>query len=260
MENLHYFRQMNRYFIELAYMGTGFSGFQIQENAPTIQLELQRAMETIFRTPFELTGSSRTDAGVHAYQNYFHFDTDQELNTARVYNINALLPPSIVVKSLVLMHSEAHCRFDAVSRWYQYTVCREKDPFMQDRSYYYPYALDLIRLNEAAALLSTYQDFTSFSKRNSQVKTHICTIKRSFWEERGNCLVFNIEANRFLRGMVRGLTGTQLQVGRGKLGLEEFRGVIEAKDATEADFAVPGHGLSLCAVRFPEGYFDKRGG
>ncbi len=250
---------MNRYFIELAYMGTGFSGFQIQDNVPTIQLEVQKALQTIFRESFELTGSSRTDAGVHAYQNYFHFDTGLELDTARVYNLNALLPSGIVVKSLRRMHPEAHCRFDALSRRYEYIVCREKDPFLQDRSYYYPYALDIERLNEAAAVLRGYQDFTSFSKRNSQVKTHICTIQQSFWELRGNCLVYTVEANRFLRGMVRGLTGTQLQVGRGKMAMAEFRGVIEAKDATEADFAVPGHGLSLCAVRFAEGYFEKAG-
>lgn len=248
---------MNRYFIELAYMGTGFSGFQIQDNAPTIQLEMQKALQTLFRVPFELTGSSRTDTGVHARQNYFHFDTDLELDLARVYNLNAILPETIVVKSMHLMHPEAHCRFDAVSRGYQYTIGREKDPFMRDRSYYYPYALDINKLNEAASLLFEYEDFTSFSKRNSQVRTHICKIKQSFWEERDNCLVYNIEANRFLRGMVRGLTGTQLLVGRGKLSLLQFREVIEAKDATEADFAVPGHGLTLCEVRYPDGYFEK---
>lgn len=248
---------MNRYFIELAYMGTGYSGFQIQDNAPTIQLEMQKALQTLFREPFELTGSSRTDAGVHARQNYFHFDTELDLDLSRIYNLNALLPGSIVIKSMQLMQPEAHCRFDATSRFYQYTICKEKDPFMRDRSYYYPYALDLGKLNEAASVLFDYDDYTSFSKRNSQVRTHICKIVQSYWVERDNCLIYNIEANRFLRGMVRGLTGTQLQVGRGKLSLAQFREVIELKDATEADFAVPGQGLTLSGVRYPEGYFGK---
>lgn len=241
---------MQRYFIELSYSGTAYAGFQIQENAPTIQSEVEKALAVFFKQAFSLTGSSRTDAGVHALQNYFHFDTETEIPQRVVYNINAILPPDIAVKRIFLVQQDAHCRFNAVSREYRYYVYREKDPFLRDRAYFFPYPLQLEQLNAAATLIKEHTDFTSFSKRNTQVKNFLCNIVESRWTDENNCLVYTVKANRFLRGMVRGLVGTMLQVGRGKTDIEGFRKIIESRNCAHADFSVPGHGLFLCSVNF----------
>lgn len=247
---------MNRYFIEVAYMGGRYAGFQRQENAPSIQWEVESAMEKILRVKIMLTGSSRTDTGVHALQNFFHFDVENALNLSIVYNLNAVLPADIAIKGLYPVADEAHCRFDAIARKYAYHVCMEKDPFRVGRAYFFPYRLDIDAMQEAARVLLSYTDFTSFSKRNTQVKTFICRVEQSYWEERENGFVFHVRANRFLRGMVRGLTGTMLKVGRGKLSVAGFREIIEKKDCTLADFAVPGHGLYLEKVIFPASVLD----
>jgi tRNA pseudouridine38-40 synthase len=233
------------------YKGAHYSGFQVQDNAPTVQAEVEKAFKTLQRQAVLLTGSSRTDTGVHARQNFFHFDYDAPLHPQFLYKINAILPRDIVIKNVYPVPAEAHCRFDAVSRSYRYYVYRQKDPFLEDRGYYFPFSIDIDRMHEAAAVIKTYTDFTSFSKRNTQVKTFICTILESEWRQEKDLLVYYIKANRFLRGMVRGITGTMLQVGRGKLTIEGFRKVIEAKDCRQADFAVPGHGLFLEAVEYP---------
>lgn len=251
-----YFRLMNRYFLEVSYKGTRYAGFQVQENAVTIQYEVEKVLAIFFRQPVSLTGSSRTDAGVHAWQNYFHFDIDIPVPQKVVYNLNAMLPPDIAINRLVLVKENAHCRFDAIAREYEYFIYQSKAPFLNDRAYYFPYTLDLPAMQAAANMILGYTDFTSFSKRNSQVKTHNCTIVYSEWVEReGGLSVYRVKSNRFLRGMVRGLVGTMLQVGRGKLSLDDFRRVIEARDCSEADFSVPGHGLFLVKVVYPDGYF-----
>ncbi|MBX3255161.1 MAG: tRNA pseudouridine(38-40) synthase TruA [Chitinophagaceae bacterium] len=241
---------MPRYFIEVAYKGTAYAGFQVQENAVTIQSELQKALAIFFRQPVPLTGSSRTDAGVHALQNFFHFDLEGDIPAKVIYNINAILPPDIAVKNIVPVSNDAHCRFDAVSREYRYFVYHTKNPFLPDRSYFFPYPLNKEKLQEAAAVIKEYTDFTSFSKRNTQVKTFNCSIMESEWQQDENGLVYNVKSNRFLRGMVRGLTGTMLQVGRGKIDIPAFRTIIEKRDCTLADFAVPAHGLFLCRVNY----------
>ena len=161
---------MPRYFLELAYKGTAYSGFQVQDNANTIQAEVQQALEIIFRTTFALTGSSRTDAGVHALQNYFHFDTELPVTGKIIYNLNALLPAAISVKGVYKVPAESHCRFDAVARSYTYYMYKRKNPFMKDRGWMYPYPVDLNLLNRAAGILLLYNDFTSFSKRNTQFR------------------------------------------------------------------------------------------
>jgi tRNA pseudouridine38-40 synthase len=242
---------MARYFLEMMYMGAGFSGFQIQANAVTIQSETEKALMVLLRKPVDLTGSSRTDAGVHALQNYFHFDWEGELSSSFLYNLNAILPPGISVRSVRQMADDAHCRFDAVSREYAYFIYSRKDPFRADRAWYYPFATDLSKLQWAAGALMDYEDFTSFSKRNTQVKTFRCRILESRWEELEDGLVYRVRANRFLRGMVRGLVGTMLQVGRGKLSEQESREVIDSRDCTRADFTTPAQGLFLVRVRFP---------
>lgn len=239
---------MARYFLELSYKGTAYSGFQVQDNAHTIQGEVQKAMQTLFRMPFELTGSSRTDAGVHANQNFFHFDTDLEIQQKHVYNLNALIPDDISIKAIYAVPDTAHCRFDAISREYNYFIYKEKNPFLNDRGWMHPYPIDLDLLSQAASIITQYNDFTSFSKRNTQVKTFLCTIEQSEWIEDGPVLIYKVRANRFLRGMVRGLVGTMLKTGRGQLSMDGLRAIIEAKDCAKADFATPSQGLFLNRV------------
>jgi tRNA pseudouridine38-40 synthase len=244
---------VTRYFIDVLYKGTLYSGFQVQENAHTVQAALDKALSTLFRVPVVTTGSSRTDAGVHALQNFLHFDTALPLHPQFLYKINAILPEDIVLKAIYAVPPDAHARFDALGRSYEYYLYREKDPFMKDRGYFFPYTLDAGLLQEAAAIIKDYTDFTSFSKRNTQVKTFLCKIHESYWTIGEKQLVYNVSANRFLRGMVRGLVGTMLRVGRGKLTLQDFHNVIAGKDCTLADFAVPPQGLFLVKVRYPEG-------
>lgn len=246
---------MSRYFIELSYKGSAYAGFQVQENALTVQEEVEKALEIIFREKITLTGSSRTDTGVHALQNYFHFDFGGEIDGRKVYNINALLPGDIAIRNIIRMGGEAHCRFDAVARQYAYTIYMRKDPFIADRAYYYPYRVNMELMKEAAEAVKGYSEYEAFSKRNTQVKTYTCRILGSEWIEEGEIKIYRVKANRFLRGMVRGLVGTMLQVGRGKISVDRFRKVIENKMQDEVDFSVPGYGLCLEKVEFGEGYF-----
>lgn len=244
-----------RYFLEVSYKGTAYSGFQSQRNANTVQAEIEKALKIILKEEIGLTGSSRTDAGVHAYQNFFHFDVSRSLSAKLLYNLNAVLPPDISVNSLKVVEDNAHCRFDAVSREYKYFIYKKKNPFLANRAFYFPYRLDLEVMQAAAIIIKGYTDFTSFSKRNTQVKSFDCAIKDSNWMIEGECLVYNVEANRFLRGMVRALTATMLKLGRGNIDLNTFKGIIEAKDCTLANFAVPAHGLFLVNVLYPDNYF-----
>lgn len=252
---------MPRYFLETSYKGTAYSGFQVQKNANSIQAEIEKALSVFFKQDFSLTGSSRTDAGVHALQNYFHFDTERPLfgqpdKTKRfdqvqsVYNLNAILPPDIVIKRIFEVEEDLHCRFDAISREYKYFIYREKNPFLEETAFYYPYKLDMERLNEAAQLILVNRDFTSFSKRNTQVKHFMCEIKKSMWMPDGDTLVYSVESNRFLRGMVKGLVGTMLRVATHKIPIEAFKQIVENKDCRKADFSVPPHGLFLIKVNY----------
>lgn len=280
-----------RYFLEVSYKGTNYSGFQSQKNANTIQAEVEKALTIIFRVPasplkgiegqydnipeqqvlirsgdddsrgngdsIRLLGSSRTDAGVHAVQNFFHFDYDGEINPGLLYKVNAILPPDIVVQKFIPVRLNAHCRFDAIFREYKYFIYGHKDPFLDDRAFYFPYKIDLELMQRAAGIIKECNDFTSFSKRKTQVKTFRSIINQSEWIREGGCLIYHVKANRFLRGMVRALTATMLQIGRGKLSLDEFRNIIVARDCTQASFAVPAHGLFLVSVEFPLNFFDR---
>jgi tRNA pseudouridine38-40 synthase len=245
---------MARYFIEVAYKGTAYAGFQVQQNANTIQAEVEKALQIFYRIPISLTGSSRTDAGVHAAQNYFHFDTDivisEEKMFKSIYHLNAILPNDIVVKSLKQVAEAMHCRFDALSRSYEYSIYQNKNPFITDLAFYYPYSLDLVLLNACAAMLMEYNNFESFSKKNTQVFTYECTISKSEWIIENDMLRYYVTGNRFLRGMVRGLVGTMLHVGRGKYDVDTFRKIIESKIANKTDFSTPAHGLVLKEVKF----------
>ena len=242
---------MSRYFLEVSYKGTNYSGFQTQKNANSIQAEIEKAFLILQKENIVLTGSSRTDTGVHALQNFFHFDYDNELHPQIIYKVNAILPADIVVKKIFPVPAVAHCRFDAISREYKYFIYRHKDPFLKDRAFYFPYKLDIKKLQEAAEIVKHYHDFTSFSKRNTQVKSFICEVKNSQWYFDNDCLIYSVRANRFLRGMVRALTATMLRVGRGIIDLEDFKKIIESKNCMLASFAVPPHGLFLTSVEMP---------
>jgi len=245
-----------RYFLEVAYRGTNYSGFQSQKNANTIQAEVEKAFKILLKEEIQLTGSSRTDAGVHALQNYFHFDTNSELSPQLLYNLNAILPGDIAARNLFKVKDEAHCRFDAITREYKYYVYQKKNPFLENNAYYYPYTLDLEIMQKAATIIKEYFDFTSFSKRNTQVKSFNCDIQESHWIVEGECFVLQVKANRFLRGMVRALVATMLKVGRNKTNLDNFRAIIQSQDCTLADFSAPPNGLFLVQVTFSNNYFN----
>ena len=243
---------MSRFFIEVSYRGTGYSGFQVQENAVTVQEVIEKAFATIHRRPVELTGSSRTDAGVHALQNFFHFD-DESIHDQFIYKLNAILPSDIAIHRVWKMKDEAHSRFEAISRSYEYRIHRKKDPFVEGVSLFYPYALDIDLMQQAAVMIKDKEYFAAFSKTNTQVKNFRCKIYKSEWREEGEGLVYSIEGNRFLRGMVRQLTAVLLKIGRGKLSLEEFKSYFEGEE--KCGISVPPHGLFLAGVNYPENYF-----
>jgi tRNA pseudouridine38-40 synthase len=255
---------MPRYFIEVCYKGANYSGFQQQDNAPSIQQEVEKALATLFRKALvqageeglKLTGSSRTDAGVHALQNYFHVDSPFVITPKHAYNLNALLPGDIAINNIHPVAEAAHCRFDALSRRYKYYIYQHKNPFLASRAYYYPYTLNVEGLNQVAALILGQHNFSAFSKRNTQVKTFICTIYQAQWAIEDDCLVFTVCGNRFLRGMVRGLVGTMLRVSKQPQAVENFSKILASGNCTLADFSVPGHGLFLVNVNYPRGYFN----
>lgn len=244
---------MPRYFLSVSYLGTRYAGSQVQANGTTIQGELERCLAIVYRNPVELTGSSRTDAGVHARRNYYHFDLEKAIEGDIVYQLNAVLPADIAVLGIHPVNEEDHSRFDANARRYRYSIYGQKDPFLHDRAWFYPYPLDLDRLNQVAGMILGEHDFTSFAKRNAQVHTHMCTITASAWSMEGGTFVYTVMGNRFLRGMVRGLVATMLKVGRGKMTLENFREIMLAKDCTLADFSAPARGLQLDDVIYPDG-------
>ncbi len=243
-----------RYFIEIAYKGTAYKGWQIQPNGPTVQQILQDSLSTILNESIDLTGASRTDTGVHARQIFAHFDTPTNLPGKIVYRLNSILPPDIAVINIYPVKNEAHARFDAISRSYEYIIYFRKEPFMLDAGYRFRFKRpDPDLLNQAAAVLMEYSDFDSFCKSGTQVKTKQCEIYHAKWKTRveKDQLVFHITANRFLRGMVRALVNTMLLVGRKKINIPEFRQIIESKDNRKADFAAPPQGLYLTRVKYP---------
>ena len=233
-------------------MGTNYSGFQRQDNANSIEAEVEKCLQVFYKQPFALTGSSRTDTGVHALQNYFHVDSEIALSPADVYHLNAILPRDIVIKNIIPVASDAHCRFDALSRSYLYSICQTKNPFLQDRAYFFPYRVNVEMMQQAALVILGSHDFTSFSKKNTQVNNFICTIFENSWSEEQGIILYRVTGNRFLRGMVRGLVGTMLRVGTGKISVDDFQGILMQRNSALADFSVPGHGLMLELVNMPD--------
>lgn len=243
---------MHTYFLALGYKGAKYAGFQIQDNAQTIQGEIEKAAAIYLRAPLSLTGSSRTDAGVHARLNYFHFQSELELGDEFTYHVNAILPSDIVLKGVYKVPEGSHSRFDAVARRYTYHLYGAKDPFQEDRAWFYPYPMDEALLNEAATSLLGEHDFTSFAKTRTQVYTHICKIEKCYWMQTSTGWILTIEGSRFLRGMVRALVATMVKVGRGKMTVSDFIQIRMAMNSKLADFSAPAHGLHLDSVIYPE--------
>jgi len=242
-----------KYFLDISYNGTNYHGWQIQSNAHTVQEELQECLSKVLRTPIEIMGSGRTDTGVHAKQQVAHLELDHTLDSNEiVFKMNSILPVDISVNKVNIVKTEAHARFDATERSYQYFINRSKSPFTTGLSYYFNHQLDVELMNQAAKELIGEQDFESFSKVKTEVNNFICTINRAEWLLENDQLVFHVRANRFLRGMVRALVGTLLDVGQGKLTVDEFVNVIKAKNRKVAGRAVPAHGLFLTEVKYPE--------
>ncbi|WP_199748282.1 MULTISPECIES: tRNA pseudouridine(38-40) synthase TruA [unclassified Pedobacter] len=243
-----------RYFIQIAYDGSLYHGWQVQPNAITVQELLDKAMATVFRQPIETLGCGRTDTGVHAKDFYAHFDVenlDESKVLSAVGGINALLPYQIATKRIIPVHNEAHARFDATSRAYKYHLHFEKDPFKLNRSWLVKDRLDVTAMNEAAALLLNYIDFSCFSKSNTQTFTNNCKIVKAVFEEQEDGLVFTIQADRFLRNMVRAIMGTLVQIGKKEIDLAAFKAVIESKNRSKAGQSVPACGLYLVKIEYP---------
>jgi tRNA pseudouridine38-40 synthase len=239
-----------RYFITLSYDGTRYHGWQIQPNGDSVQQRLQEALSTLLRQPIEVVGAGRTDTGVHARMMVAHFDAST-FNSQIVYKLNRLLPPDIAVQDVRQVADDMHARFSATSRTYHYFIHTRKDPFLQAYSWQVPFALDFSRMNEAAKVLLEYKDFTSFSKVNTDVKTNLCDLKEAHWDEVApGQWRFTITANRFLRNMVRAIVGTLVEVGRGRLSIEDIRRIIEAKDRCQAGESVPAKALFLVDIRY----------
>lgn len=261
-----------RFFITLSYDGTRYHGWQIQPNGDSVQQRLQEALSTLFRQPVEVVGAGRTDTGVHARMMVAHFtiedsmlktestgssDLSEEdtsilnLHSSIKYRLNRLLPQDIAVQNVRQVGDDMHARFSATSRTYHYFIHTSKDPFLQAYSWQVPYKLDFGKMNEAAKVLLQYKDFTSFSKVNTDVKTNLCDIKEAFWEEvaQGQWR-FTITANRFLRNMVRAIVGTLVEVGRGRISIEDVRSIVEAKDRCQAGESVPAKGLFLVDIKY----------
>lgn len=246
---------MGRYFIHLAYNGANYNGWQTQPELPTVQETLEKALSTLLRQKIAMVGCGRTDTGVHASDFYAHFDSS-ELGVRcleLVFKMNNYLPPDIAIYDIFPVADNAHARFDAVARTYQYHVSDRRLPFRQGQYCRIFFKPDIDKMNEAARVLMEYEDFTSFAKLHTQVKTNICHLSLAEWTEEEDGWVFTIRSNRFLRNMVRSVTGTLLDVGRGKLSIEGLREIIERKDRCAAGVSMPACGLFLTKVEYPMG-------
>ena len=245
-----------RYFIYLSYDGARYHGWQIQPNGISVQEVLSKALSTLLREQIEVTGAGRTDAGVNASLMVAHFDTTQEVDDNLAYKLNKFLPYDIAIHKIIPVKADAHARFSATSRTYHYYVITEKSPF-EPYAYRFPLPLNFDLMNEAAATLFDYIDFTSFSKLHTDVKTNNCRITNAEWRQVSPIKwQFTITADRFLRNMVRAIVGTLLDVGRGVLTIEQFREIIEKKDRCSAGTSVPGNALFLADVTYPEDIFE----
>ncbi|AWK06910.1 tRNA pseudouridine(38-40) synthase TruA [Flavobacterium crocinum] len=240
-----------RYFIQFAYNGTHYHGWQIQPNASSVQETLNKAFSVLLNEPISIMGAGRTDTGVHATEMFGHFDTEKTLDVPMlVHKLNSFLPKDIAIFNIIPLHDDAHCRFDATKRTYEYHINTVKNPFLQELSWYVTQKLDVSLMNEAAQLLLKHTDFQCFSKTNTDVNTYDCTIFEAFWKQEEGKLIFTISANRFLRNMVRAIVGTLINIGLHKITLEDFENIIASKSREKAGFSVPAHGLYLTKIDY----------
>lgn len=253
-----------RYFLKLAYNGERYHGWQSQPNASSVQQALEEALTTVIRLPIAVTGAGRTDAGVHAREMYAHFDFPMPITDKRkiLLSLNRLLGRDIAVYDIIEVAEDAHARFDATERAYRYFVSYRKNPFLYPFCWHSPTELDIDEMNRAAQILLTTDDFTSFAKLHTDVKTNICDVRKALWERvdpKDNAypglldegIVFAISADRFLRNMVRSIVGTLVDVGRGKLSIEGFREIVAEKNRCAAGTSMPGNALFLWEVKYP---------
>lgn len=251
---------MSRYLIQFSYDGGSFHGFQSQPNAHTVQSELDEKLSLLLGVHIETTGSSRTDTGVHAQQQFAHFDLIDSipLPDDATYRINRMLPTTLVVQAFYRVSDEFNARFEALSRTYEYRIARHKNPFSRDFAYWFEAPLSIDQMNKACEILLSHDDFQSFSKVKTEVNTFICDIQKAEWREEGDMLVFTIQANRFLRGMVRAIVGTLLEIGLGKWEVTDLQRILDAKDRKLAGRAVPAHGLHVIEVAYPPATFAAK--
>ena len=242
---------VKRYFIELAFNGSKYHGWQKQDNALSVQQVLNTAMTVLLRHNVETIGCGRTDTGVHAIQLYAHFDTMNLDESRFLKSLNSLLPYDIAVKRLISVDPKAHARFDALNRTYQYHIHFEKDPFKYGFSWLIRDVPDIELMNLAALVMMEYSDFSCFSKSNTQTVTNNCIINRAEWEKSESGLIFNISADRFLRNMVRAIVGTLISIGLKEINIEDLRKIIESKNRSAAGASVPACGLYLTEVVYP---------
>jgi tRNA pseudouridine38-40 synthase len=243
----------------LNFKGTKFHGWQRQINAPSIQEEVEKALGKLLKETIEITGAGRTDAGVHAKYYIAHFDVSNSINdiSKLIYQLNCTLPYDIAVQNIFKVKDNAHARFDAISRTYEYHITLVKDAFAKEYSLYLHKLPDLNILNEVCKILFEYNDFTSFSKLHSDNKTNICKIYNANWKTEGNNIIFTICADRFLRNMVRAIVGTMLDVGFGKITIAEFKNITELKNRNHAGSSVPAQGLYLTKIDYPVSIFPE---
>ena len=244
-----------RYFIELSYVGTPFVGWQRQPAGDSVQSCLEDALSILFGKPLSIVGAGRTDAGVHAHQLYAHVDLDEYIGQDLTFRLNKLLPKEIAVNNIISVSQDAHARFDAVSRIYRYLINKQKNPFLQKRSYHFAKPLDLDLMNRAAKILIDHEDFKCFSKSRTDVKTYVCDVQEAYWQQNGSELAFYIQANRFLRNMVRAIVGTLIEVGLRKISISDFEAILRSRDRSQAGYSVPAHGLYLEKVNYPKHIF-----
>ncbi len=251
---------MARYFVEMAYNGKSYHGWQVQPNAISVQEVMDDCLSKILREEIAIVGCGRTDTGVHASYFVAHFESEKDAidEVHFCYKMNRILPKDIVVYSITKVHEETHSRFSAVSRTYEYHVLDYKSPFLYEMAHLAPCDYDFELMNKAAQILLDYTDFTSFSKLHTDVKTNNCTVTKAVWEKKEGKWIFTISADRFLRNMVRAIVGTLFEVGRGKMTVDEFAQTIERKDRGKAGASAPGHALYLVDVAYPVELFCKK--
>jgi len=243
---------MSRFFIEIQYNGTNYHGWQIQENANTVQSEINKALSTFLQEEIMVMGCGRTDTGVHAKDFFAHFDTDKHFeNDFLTYKLNCILPKDISCKSIFKVQDNFHARFSATSRTYEYWLTPTKNPFLTEYAYFFPLPLNIDLMNKAAKLLIQQTDFSCFSKSNTDTLTNNCNITFAEWQKTDEKLIFTITSDRFLRNMVRAIVGTLLDIGSGKLTIDDLNKIIASKNRSEAGTSVPAHGLYLTKVTYP---------